>query len=213
MGRPRINEVGNTYGRLYVEEEVKERTKRGAVLFKCKCECGNEKIVTGGDLRTGRVNSCGCYKSEYITDKNTSHGQKYNRIYRTYYNMINRCYKENNKHYHNYGGRGISVCDEWLIKEIGFVNFYNWSMENGYSDDLTIDRIDFNGNYEPSNCRWATQLEQANNRVYEIKGLLLNISQWSKLYGVDYKKLIYIVNKTNSIEDSLLKLGVDVNNE
>jgi hypothetical protein len=202
MGIKGKNEVGNRYGRLTVITEVDKI--RGARSFKCECDCGNkEYIVTGCDLRSGRVNSCGCYKSEKITKENTTHGLKQHRIYKIYYNMIARCYNDKTSHFKDYGGRGITICDEWL-GESGFVNFYDWSMKNGYSNDLSIDRIEVNGNYEPNNCRWATNEEQANNKrktIYiEINGETKTLKQWCEFYNLNYNSVRYRIksgwNKT-----------------
>lgn len=92
------------------------------------------------------------------------HNLTNHRLYKIYYGMKQRCYNSNVPHFHNYGGRGIAICEEWLDKESGFISFYNWSMDNGYADDLTIDRINNNGNYAPNNCKWATNNEQMHNR-------------------------------------------------
>jgi hypothetical protein len=184
MGRSSKNEIGNVYGRLTVLKEIGR--KRGAVLFLCKCECGNEKEITGGDLRSGKVHSCGCYKSEKLTNENKTHGLKNSRIYGIYYGMISRCYNQNATHYENYGGRGIFICKDWLDD---FMNFYNWSLANGYRDDLTLDRIDVNGNYQPSNCRWVTMKEQGfnkrNNHYVEIDGEIKTITEWSDIYSIN----------------------------
>jgi hypothetical protein len=102
--------------------------------------------------------------------------------------MKERCYKEYCENYHNYGGRGIKICDDWLGRN-GFQNFYEWSMKNGYTDELTIDRKDVNGNYEPSNCRWETMKIQQNNRrnnlYIEIEGITKTATQWSDESGVE----------------------------
>lgn len=107
-------------------------------------------------------------------------------LYRRYYHMKARCYNPNCKAYKNYGGRGIRICDEWLED---FMNFYNWAIENGYQDDLTIDRIDNNGNYEPSNCRWITDYEQRfnkrNNKLLTIERETKTITEWAKLYNLN----------------------------
>lgn len=154
-----INMTGKRFGRLYVVKEIGRL--RGAALFLCKCDCGNTKKITGIDLRSGRVNSCGCLKKELITKKNTTHNLTNSRLYSIYYNMMSRCTNKNSSHFSDYGGRGIKICNEW---KDNFLNFYNWAISHGYSDNLSIDRIDVNGNYEPSNCRWATNEIQCNNK-------------------------------------------------
>lgn len=147
-------------------------TRRGKALWKCKCDCGNYADVTGDSLRQGKTKSCGCLGDDNrrkITTRNrygaTKHNQckegKKSRIYRIYDAMHQRCYNEKNGAYKHYGGRGIVICDEW---KNNFESFFQWSLKNGYSDDLSIDRIDNDGNYEPSNCRWADMTLQGLNR-------------------------------------------------
>ena len=132
--------------------------------FVCRCECGTEQKVRSGDLRNGH--SKGCKLCSRI-----KHNMTNTRIYKIWGDMRRRCYNKNLKCYPNYGGRGIKVCDEW---ENDFENFYNWAMENGYTDELTIDRIDVNGNYEPDNCRWATMREQGDNKRNTLKFFINN---------------------------------------
>lgn len=214
MAMKSIDEVGNVYGRLTVMERVENNTKRRGAIFRCECSCGNsEYLVFGGDLRKGRVNSCGCYKSELVTKNNTTHGMKSSRIYRIYHNMITRCTKKNNPGYERYGKRGIKVCDEWS-SETGFSNFLEWSMNNGYSEELSIDRINNDGNYEPANCRWVTNDIQANNkstsRFYELNGETKTVSQWSKRYNINYDNLINRLNKGMSLKDALIDMEVNI---
>ena len=122
------------------------------------------------------------------------------RIYETWQDMKRRCYNKQNARYDRYGGRGITVCDEWLNN---FQSFYDWAISNGYSDDLTIDRIDNDGNYEPSNCRWSTAKEQCNNRGSNINITIGNATKslmcWCEIFNVDYKK-VYARYKRNGYE-------------
>lgn len=127
---------------------------------------------------------------------NYSHGKTGTRIYSIYVNMKNRCYYTNNKRYQNYGGRGIEVCDEWLNH---FQAFYDWAMSHGYSDNLTLDRINVDGNYEPSNCRWVTLKEQENNRsnnhLITYNGKTQTLAQWCKERNIKYATLERRLNK------------------
>jgi len=119
---------------------------------------GNEVITTGNHLRTGHTKSCGCLNKKN-GEKNPSykHGKRKTRLYKIFYGMKQRCYNKKNPRYKNYGEKGIKICDEWLDN---FMNFYSWAIENGYKDDLTIDRINNGGDYEPNNCRWLTRQAQ-----------------------------------------------------
>lgn len=158
----------------------------------CKCSCGEIVSVFGNNLRKG--NSTRCRKCSYkiIGNKSTTL-RKYNiRLYGIWSGMKSRCYDENVEHFDKYGGRGITICDEWL-GDNGFENFCKWAIDNGYKDGLTIDRIDVNGNYEPSNCRWATNKEQQNNKrtnvFITVDGIEMTIAQASEKYGVKYGTL------------------------
>lgn len=133
------------------------------ILWKCLCECGNETVTHGRALKNGKCKSCGCIKNANRRSDGRFKGLTDTRIFRIWKGMNRRCNNENADDYKNYGGRGISVCNEWSGTQ-GFFNFLSWALNNGYSDSLSIDRINNDGNYEPSNCRWATWIQQANNR-------------------------------------------------
>lgn len=152
--------TGKTYFKLTVIKMLESKIG-GQQKALCRCECGNEKTTTIAKLNAGRVKSCGCLIKERASTLTLSHGLSRSRIYITWNNMKNRCRNPKLKEYVNYGGRGITVCDKWLND---FQAFNDWAMANGYSDDLSIDRIDTNGNYEPDNCRFTTAIIQGRNQ-------------------------------------------------
>lgn len=161
MGRKPIDLTGKRFGRLTVIEKTSIDTSK-EVCWLCQCDCGNiTKPIRSSDLRRGDAISCGCFRKEFMSKKQTVHGLENTRVYNIWNNMNYRCYNAKSNNYKYYGSRGITVCDEWRNSVKAF---YDWAMSNGYSDDLTLDRIDVNGNYEPSNCRWVTMKVQNNNK-------------------------------------------------
>ena len=162
-------------------------SKSGATKWLCKCDCGSEKEVFASNLKRGLTVSCGCKKNEMQSEKAKTHGMTNTRIYRLYRNIKNRCYNTKKDNYKWYGGQGIKMCDEWRDS---FECFYKWAKENGYTDNLTLDRIDSKGNYEPSNCRWITIREQQNNRrdnvIITYKGKTQTLPKWAEEVGINY---------------------------
>lgn len=172
----------------------------------CACDCGNTVTVYQQHLRRGDTKSCGCYRSENSTKIHTTHGETKTRLYKTWDIMRQRCFNPNDHAYRHYGARGISICEEWN----DFLVFKQWALENGYRDDLTIDRIDVYGNYEPSNCRWADLNTQANNKTtshyLEYNGKKQTIAQWAKEMNIPIGTLHKRITKFNwDIESALTK--------
>ena len=175
--------IGKKFGRWTVIELFGKNGKASTLAYKCKCTCGNEKVVNGAKLRTGESRSCGCLKAE----TQTAHGDsaKGKRLYHIWENMKQRCTNPSNSNYSRYGGRGISICKEWLNS---YVAFKEWALQNGYSDTLTLDRINNNGNYCPENCRWATKAMQDQNKrqsvMIDVGGVKKCATEWAREFGI-----------------------------
>lgn len=173
--------VGKRFGKYVVTKII----SHNPIMCECHCDCGNVKIVRADDLRSSKIVSCGCYKSSQTTKRQIIHGESGSRLYRIYENMLTRCNNPKSSYYHVYGGRGIKVCKEW---ENSPQAFFDWAKNNGYDNNLSIDRIDNDKGYCPSNCRWATVEEQAQNKrntIYlEYKGERKTIYEWSKETGL-----------------------------
>lgn len=161
--------------------------------WECMCDCGNITYVLSQNLNSGHTKSCGCYKKE------KNHGLKGTRIYRIWLCMKTRCYNSNYEHFNRYGGRGIEVCKEW---KNDFLAFYKWSIENGYSENLSIDRKDVNKGYSPDNCRWITMSDQqsntSRNRYIVINGVKKTVTQWSITSGVKVETICSRLSKGES---------------
>ena len=177
--------IGKKFGRLKVLKKV-DNIKNGQTYWLCKCDCGENKIVRGTHLKLGKIRSCGCLLQETASKNFSIHKLSTTRLYYIYNGMKGRCYNVNNIEYKNYGGRGIRVCEEW---KNDFMSFYNWAITNGYKEDLTIDRIDVNGNYEPNNCRWATRKEQSNNTrrciFITYNKITHTIEEWGRIFKIN----------------------------
>lgn len=183
------NLTGQKFGRLTVVCVARRINYK--TYWKCECDCGCVTVVQASNLKSGHTKSCGCYNSEVTTKRNYKHGKRFTPLYNTWNNMRRRCYDEMNAKYYIYGARGITVCDEWE----DFETFYDdvSILPNFGKKGFTLHRIDNDGNYEPSNVKWANAKEQANerssNRLYTYNGKTQTISQWADEYNINYEKL------------------------
>ena len=195
--------TGQRFGRLLVVKR-NENNKNGDAMWLCLCDCGNKIIVRGCDLRRGSTQSCKCLQKELSANRLTKHGLTNTRLHRIWSGMLRRCYNKNDPNYPRYGGRGISICEDW---KTNFKLFYDWAMSNGYSDELSIDRIDVNGNYEALNCRWANNKEQSNNKnnnhLVTFNGKTQNVTQWCEELGLNRTRVYKRLKKGWCVEKAL----------
>lgn len=195
--------TGMTFGRLTVVSVGNDFVSKNGerrMRWRCLCECGNYVDVLPYNLKRSNTKSCGCLNDDVRIEHSTKHGDRHTRLYSIWTGIKTRCFDKNNATYKRYGGRGITMCDEW---KNSYTEFRDWAVNNGYSDDgcdsLSIDRIDVNGNYEPNNCRWSTAKVQANNRRNTIKitahGETHTLSEWSDITGEKYHTLFARIYK------------------
>lgn len=179
-----IDLTGQRFGKLVVIDRAESRGKQ--TMWNCLCDCGNKTVAFGGHLKDGHTKSCGCQRKNACGNNFRTHGMSDTHLYYIWYDMKVRCYYRQNNNYHNYGGRGITVCDEWLNS---FEAFRDWALQNGYQDGLSIERIDVNGNYCPANCCFITMAKQAlnkrDNHLVDYYGELLPISEAARRSGID----------------------------
>lgn len=199
----RIDITNQRFGRLVTIKRIIPEGETKNKWF-CRCDCGNECLVRTSDLRNGRTQSCGCLKRELDFQRNRTHGLSHTRLHKIWRHMKDRCLNPNSKSYKDYGGRGIVICEEW---KNNFENFMEWALASGYKSNLTIERIDVNGNYEPNNCCWIPLIEQAKNRrtthYLTFNNETHNIREWSKIIGISENAIHHRLKSGWSIEKTL----------
>lgn len=190
-----VDLTGKRFGNLTVIKKV--RIRNGVCKWLCNCDCGKQTLVNTYHLTKGDIKSCGCKHHNY------GHCQTETRLYHIWCTMKARCLRKTSQKYPQYGGRGIKLYEPWNR----FEPFYEWAHNNGYSEDLTIDRIDNNGDYEPDNCRWATPKEQANNtrknKKYFYNSKAMTLSEISEATGMSYKLLYGRLNRGWALEKAI----------
>lgn len=184
------NSIGQKIGRLLIIKQTNKRSGNGSIIWLCRCDCGKIKEVSANNLGgTNRTRSCGCWGREVAITANLKHGDasggKTTRLYRIWHGIKDRCLRAKNQNYYRYGGRGISVHEEWVND---YAVFKAWALSNGYKDNLTLDRINSHGNYEPTNCRWVTRSK--NSKRVE-RGHLIGYVKGYMVGYIDAVKHIY----------------------
>lgn len=196
-----FNLTKQRFGRLVVIERT--GSKKNKATWLCLCDCGNFVIVVGQNLRRGGTKSCGCFQKALVRNRSITHSRTHTKLYTIWIQMRGRCKNKANSSYKNYGGRGITVCKEWEQ----FENFY-FDMGDP-PKGLTLERINNDGNYEPSNCKWATRKEQSNNSrkntIIEYNSQRLTIAEWARKAGLKYNTLLMRLNRNWPIERALIR--------
>ncbi len=184
-----IDLTGQRFGRLVVIERAKNQ-KNGHARWVCRCDCGKTITTNGYDLRSGHTRSCGCIYIETLKKRSITHGLRKTKLYSVWGSMKDRCNHPSDKSFPRYGGRGITVCEEWRND---FLTFYDWAISHGYQDGLSIDRIDNDGPYSPENCQWVTATVQNNNkrsnRRITFLGKTHTIAEWAKAVNIPWSTL------------------------
>lgn len=198
-----IDLTGKRFGRLTVIK--REEGEYNTAHWECKCDCGKICIVQGRKLRDGLTKSCGCLQREIAKNNHTKHGKSKHPLYSVWKGMRNRCNNRKDSKYKYYGGKGVKLCADWE----DFQSFFDWSIKSGYSDGLTIDRIDNNKGYCPENCRWVTIEFQSRNRsncfYITHNGVTMTASEWERATGVCRKTIIYRISHGATAEEALFK--------
>lgn len=206
-----MNIVGERYGKLVVIKRVEDHIQPSGIKkpkWLCQCDCGNTKEVLEQNLRNGQTTSCGCYVKEHNKVLNTIHGGCYERLYNIWASVFKRCYNTNHIQYNNYGGRGILVCEEWHDYE----KFKKWALENGYSEnakksECSLDRIDVNGNYEPTNCRFVNSTVQNRNTRRNVylthNGETHCVTEWAEILNMPSYVLFQRLKRGWTVERTL----------
>lgn len=200
--------VSSQYGRLTVQKLAYKKNRR--LYYTCLCECGRQVDIRKDQLTRGITKSCGCLQKdvakETMAANMTKHGLSDHPLNKVLNSMKQRCYNENDKGFKYYGGRGISICNEWLND---FKAFYNWAIENGYKSGLSIDRIDVNDNYTPKNCRFVSMeiqnVNKKSNVFIEYKGETRTLSEWCEKLNLKYSTTYMRLNRGWNIEKAFLK--------
>ena len=203
-----VDLTNQRFGRLVALERYSQITAYGKTQWECKCDCGSIVLVVTGQLTTGSTKSCGCQRRDSARENGlkTKHGMTGTAVYKAWQGLRYRCLDPEHEQYHNYGGRGITVCDEWKTSFEAFYRDMGPRPNIGYS----IDRIDVNGNYEPSNCRWATTTEQANNTrrnvYYDFNGEKLTLAEISRRTNIPVPTLSCRIKRMNLCIDDAVAL-------
>ena len=199
----KLDLLNQRFGKLEVIGQARNSESK-RIMWKCRCDCGNIIFALSFHLKNGRTKSCGCLAKQRLKTLAVKHNMSHTRIYRIWKTLRKRCNNPNDTNYKYYGKRGISVCKDW---DNDFMSFYNWAMQNGYEDNLTIDRIDNNGNYEPGNCRWVDMKTQnsnnRNNHKITYNNKTLTLTQWSIIYDIPYQTLATRLHRGWTIEKAL----------
>ena len=195
--------TGKRYGRLIVVKRW-EKLPSGHSKWLCVCDCGKPKIVEDSNLKHSDKISCGCWQKELYIENSKWKGESHSHLFQVWQSMIKRCKNPKAQNYKYYGGRGITVCDDWSDNKNGYFLFKGWALSNGYIDGLSLERIDVNGNYSPQNCKWIPLKEQAKNRrncnMITFNGETKNLTEWSRILGIKRYTLFSRLKNGWSIE-------------